>query len=247
MAWQPAAVEAEAYEGIRRGDEHAFRLVAEPLQPALEGLARVAVGSEAEVAEVVRHAWASALRGIDLFRWHTPFASWVAHGAVVHARGLARPDVAWTPRAATRVVPGPRDWDDLPWAARWDQALPTLQAAWSALPLPLREVTWALDVERWPLDRARDVLGWPAAVCERRVTEARGRLCNALAILVGDDDARHRNAQVGHLRRTMTLLAPPEDTTAGLPPDVLTTFRRWQASRRPRRLAVLRRRSSGPR
>lgn len=52
-AWFSAAAELDAYEGIRRGDEDAFRAVAEPLQPTLRRLASLYVDSETHADAVV--------------------------------------------------------------------------------------------------------------------------------------------------------------------------------------------------
>lgn len=240
-AWLPAAAEAEAYEGIREGDETAFRTVAQPLQPVLRRLVGLTVSSPA-VDEVIVRTWTGALRGLDMFRWHTPFATWVAQGAVAHAHAAvgappppSRPAEPPPPEAHPEPVPGPADWSDLPWSARWDDALPTLAAALAALPPAQREVVVTQDMERWPTRRVCDVLGLPEVVHARQLAEGRRPLRNALARLVGEPDTRaHLAAQMARTADAVRLLGwPPDDGRDELDPEVVRVFRRWRAGRLP--------------
>ncbi len=240
--WLPAATEAEAYEGIRRGDEVAFRTVAQPLQPVLRRLAGLAVPSPAAVDEIVVRTWAGALRGLDMFRWSTPFATWVAQATVAHAHAAAgrtssrsTPAEPPIPPGHRPTAPGPADWSDLPWSARWDEALPTLEAVLPTLPLAQREVVVTCDVERWPTRRACDVLGLPEVVHARRLAEGRRHLRDALARLVGEsDDRTHLPAQVARTADAVRLLGwPPDDGPEELDPEVVRVFRRWRAGRVP--------------
>lgn len=242
-AWLPAAAEAEAYEGIRRGDEAAFRAVAQPLQPVLRRLAGLAVGSSVEVDRIVARTWSGALRGLDMFQWHTPFATWVAKNTVAQGRGAAaassRPHGPPGPAPTGRRTPtasGPADWSDLPWSARWEQALETLTAALAALPLPLREVVFANDVDRWPPRRVCEVLGLPEEVYARLLAQGRAHLRDALAALVGEPAAStHRGAQVERAAEVAGLVAWPLDDRSqdGLDPATVMVFRRWWATQVP--------------
>lgn len=241
-AWLPAATEAEAYEGIRQGVEAAFRTVAQPLQPVLRRLAGLAVPSPATVDEIVVRTWAGALRGLDMFRWNTPFATWIAQGTVAHAHAAAArtswrsaPAEPLLPARHRPTAPGPADWSDLPWSARWDDALPTLEAVLPTLPLARREVVVTRDVERWPTRRACDVLGLPEVVQERRLAEGRRHLRDALARLVDEpDDSPHLPAQIERTADALRLLGwPPDDGPQELDPDVVRVFRRWRAGRIP--------------
>lgn len=159
--WLSAATEAEAYEGIREGEEAAFRAAALPLQPVLRRLARVIVRSPDEADDITVRTWVVALHGLDMFTWHTPFATWVARITVAQGRTRARetgPHAHSAVPVPPRPAPGPDDWSDLPWSARWEHALPILATSYWALPLAQREVVHARDVERWTSRRVCDVL-----------------------------------------------------------------------------------------
>lgn len=247
--WLSAEAEAAAYEGIRRGDEAAFRAVAQPLQPVLRRLAGLSVSAPDQVDRILARTWAGQLRALDRFQWHTPFATWIAKSTVAHARAVAAPaphPPGSSPRTPSITVPGPSDWSDLPWSARWEDAPETLATAHAALPLPLREVVFTSDVERWPLRRACDVLGLPEPAYARLLDEGRACLRDALAALVGEParTGPHWRAQIEQTARAAGLLAwPPNHRDHGrLAPATVKVFRRWRAARVPawRRVAICR-------
>lgn len=228
-AWLPPDAENDAYEGIRRGEEAAFRAVAQPLQPVLHRLARLTVRSTADADAVIGHTWELALRGLGMFCWHTPFATWVAGIAVAHLRAThdAAPPDPFSPPQAVPPAPGPADWSDLPWAARWERALPTLVAAQAALPLAEREVVHTRDGEQWPSRRVCDVLGLPETAYERLLADGRTRLRAALAPLVGEGDAGpHLAAQRTAVARALAL--PVDHAGEPLDPRTVAVFRSWR-------------------
>jgi DNA-directed RNA polymerase specialized sigma24 family protein len=240
--WLPAAVESEAFEGIRRGDKGAFRVLAEPLQPVLRRLARVIVlpsagasrGPSRVVDGIIARVWSHSLRALDMFRWNTPFASWIAGGVVVDARSHAglrdRDHASATSRTPRRPVAGPDDWSDLPWAARWEDALPTLNAALAALPLPQREVVHTRDVEQWPTRRVCDVLGLVGVDYEHLLAEGREQLWKALAPLVGETtEGPHWVAQTAAIVRVLG--NGIEDRAEPLDAGTVAAFHQWRASR----------------
>lgn len=246
-AWLPAAAEADAYEGIRHGDEAAFRAVAQPLQPVLRRLAGLGGGSSEDAPAAVVRTWGVALRGLDMFTWNSPFATWVARITIAYGRAryardprpLAVPAALYAARRpaagpASCPTADPADWSDLPWSARWMHALPTLAEAYAALPLELREVVHTRDVERWPSGRVCDVLGLTAATYERSLADGRSRLRDALAPLVGASDRdRLRPAQAARAGAAMRVLGWPDDRgTEPLDPRTVAVFYRWRASRR---------------
>lgn len=240
-AWLSSTEEANAYEGIRRGDEAAFRAIAEPLQPVLHRLSELIVRSSDDAEAIIVETWAATLPGLDMFRWHTPFATWVARMVVAKSRARVafRPDATRTDRVgshpATPPAPGPPDWSDLPWSARWQDALPTMRAAQAALPLPQREVVHVRDVEQWPVGRICDVLGLPKVEYERLLAQGRRRLRDSLAPLVGaSHDDPHAQAQTA---RTAAVLRaanwPPDIAEPSLDRRTIVAFRRWRAGRVP--------------
>lgn len=232
--WLPEAVESDAYEGIRRGDVDAFRLLAEPLQPTLRRLAGLYVDSETSAEAVVRHSWDVALHGLDMFRWRTPLATWVtgitvAFGRTHHGRAEAArlPQITHVP---ARELPGPENWSDLPWGPRWEQAGATLVRTLAALPIEQREVIHGRDMEQWPPRRVCDVFGLPDVAYRRLLTEARTQLHGALALLIGQTGpTEHRDAQLaaitGWLNRRLDSRPEPLD------PHLVAVFRRWSATR----------------
>jgi DNA-directed RNA polymerase specialized sigma24 family protein len=199
-AWLSEAVELEAYEGIRRGDEEAFRLLAQPLNPTLRRLAGLYLASAPAADDSVLHTWGVTLRGLSMFRWHTPLATWVAGIAVgsgrAHVGRAARHQPASAAPRLTRKLPGPDDWSDLPWGARWEPAGARLARTLAALPTPELEVLHGRDGEQWPPRRVCDVFGLPGVTYELLLANAHAQLLRALGLLVGQpepsphDDAR---------------------------------------------------------
>lgn len=233
-AWLSAAAELDAYEGIRRGDEAAFRALAEPLQPTLRRLASLYVGSETRADAVVVRTWTLALRGLHMFAWRSPLATWIAGITVASGRAHDVRVSAPVPRPITsapgREVAGPPDWSDLPWGERWTQAEATLADALAGLPAAQREVVHGRGIEQWPPSRVCGVFGLPAATYERLLTDGHLRLHDALALLVGQPGPNpHRPAQIAAITQCLAQLldARPEQ----LDPRTVALFRRWSGRR----------------
>jgi DNA-directed RNA polymerase specialized sigma24 family protein len=247
--------ELDAFEGIRLGDEDAFRAIAVPLQPHLRRLARLYVAPD-QLDEVVRRSWATALAGHEMFRWQTPLATWIAGFTVAHGRA----DLAAHPRALALAPPtsrrpltpaGPDDWSDLPWSARWAGVGTRLADALDALPIAGREVVHGSDEERWPDRRVCDVFGLTAATHAALLGDAHHRLHAAVAVHLGTaaaTDVSRRTDQVRAIRRWLGQ-RPAPSTDGTLDPATLAVFRRWAASRDRRwsrlvrRVGLVRRRS----
>lgn len=233
-AWLSAAEELDAYEGIRDGDADAFRAIAEPLQPTLRRLARLYVDSSAGADALVLRTWESALRGLHMFHWHTPLATWIAKGTVTFGRtqNTTAPPSAPPPPipAPAQEVAGPPDWSDLPWAARWQHAPATLTHTIAALPTDLREVLHGRDLEQWPPQRVRDVFGLPRTTYQQRLRCAHTRLHDALAPLIRQTGpSPHHAAQIaaitGWLNQRLHTRPEPID------PHTLAIFQHWVATR----------------
>jgi DNA-directed RNA polymerase specialized sigma24 family protein len=231
--WLPAAAELRAYEGIRRGDEDAFRALAAPMQPTLHRLAGLYLNSDASEDELVLTTWEGALRLLNMFRWHTPLATWVTGLAAALGRtkkGRAAADVPPPPVTPPpgHEAPGPPDWSDLPWSARWEHAAAALAHALAALPMNQREVVHGHDVEQWPPRRVCDVFGMTEVAYERVLADAHIRVHAALAPLVGQTQASpHQAAQMMALTRW---LARRRDACPALPldPRTIEVFRQWR-------------------
>jgi DNA-directed RNA polymerase specialized sigma24 family protein len=228
--WLTAAEELAAFEGIRLGDERAFRAIAGPLDPTLHRLAALYVDTDARADAVVRRTWEVALRAHEMFRWQTPLATWVAGFTVTTGRTV--PTRAATPEAPRRPRPattGPSDWADLPWSARWEGVGTVLTAAIGALPLAEREVLHGIDVERWPARRVCDVFGLTEAAAARLLGAAEARLHEAIARHVGQAAHPHREAQVAALVRWLRERPGPQP--ALLEEPAVAVFRTWAAGR----------------
>ena len=239
--WLPEGAELAAYEGLRRGDERAFRLLAEALHPALLRLARLYVSTDAKADKLVLRTWREALRGLSMFRWQSPLATWVARITVAAGRvhedrkGRDGRETAALPADIAPVphgpVPGPRDWSDLPWSARWEHAGDMLRAALASLPTAELEVVHGRDVEQWPERRVCDVFGLTEESYERLLDTAHGRLHQALAAVVGErDPGPYGEAQMAALSRWLGERNQPRPQP--LDPRVVATFRRWSGGRR---------------
>jgi DNA-directed RNA polymerase specialized sigma24 family protein len=229
--WLSAADELAAYEGLREGDVRAFCAIAEPLQPLLTRLARLTAGPETAPQDVVLRGWDLALGGLDMFRWQTPLATWVAGITVGLGRSLGgtvpEPRLA-TPPVATSPTAGPASWSDLPWGPRWALAWPALHAAVDSLPPDCRETLYCRDVEGWAQRRTCDVLGVTEAACARLLADGHHRLRDALAALV-TERARH-DGQIDAVRRMLGESLDPAPVP--LDPRAVRAFQRWHAGRR---------------
>jgi DNA-directed RNA polymerase specialized sigma24 family protein len=230
--WLAAAEELEAYEGLRQGDLAAFRAIAEPLNPALIRLARLTARDLSDPPDVVLRSWDLALGGLDMFRWQTPFATWIAGITVTLGRSRAAPDPP-LPHASPEPPPrslgssAPDDWSDLPWGPRWEHAWPVLRSVLDTMPGDRREVLHCRDAEGWPQRRTCDVLGLTEEACSRLLAEGRAEIRDALAALVVEH--RRHDGQLAAVRR---MLAETLDRSAvPLDPRVIDAFRRWHAAR----------------
>lgn len=229
--WLPAAAELGAYEGIRRGDQAAFRALAEPLQPVLRRLAGVYVDSEPSADALVLRSWDTALRGLSMFRWHTPLATWVAgitvaFGRTHHAADAQLPQAPATMPAVE--VPGPPDWSDLPWGHRWQVVPANLAETLAALPLDQREVIHGSDVEQWRPDRVCAVFGLPGSTYERLLDQAHAHLRDTFASLIGQSGpSRHHADQIASIIAWLNRKA--DDHPERLDPRAVEAYRRWWA------------------
>ena len=64
-------------EGLRRGDEAAFRHLIDAHSPSLMRVARGYVGSRAVAEEVVQETWLGVLRGLQSFEGRSSLRTWI--------------------------------------------------------------------------------------------------------------------------------------------------------------------------
>lgn len=259
--WLSAGEELAIYEGLRLGEEAAFRALATALQPTLRRLVGLHVTGDEAVDAVVRRSWRTVLQGDHMFRWQTPLATWIAGIAVTGARGHGGPAPGHGGPArrahgvgasgATSLQPGPSDWSDLPWSGRWQGVGRSLDEALAALDPADLEVLHGRDVEGWPVRCVCDVFGLPEAAASRRLTAARRAVHDQLARHVGQRGPGPPDA-AQLLAVTRWLGEHRDPRPEPLDPRTVEVFRRWAARRDGRwsrligRLGDLSRWSAGP-
>ena len=67
----------ELVAALRAGDEAAFMMLVEQLQPAMLRIARMYVPSRAVAEEVVQDAWLGVLKGLDGFEGRSSLRTWI--------------------------------------------------------------------------------------------------------------------------------------------------------------------------
>jgi RNA polymerase sigma-70 factor (ECF subfamily) len=95
--------DAALVDGLRQGDEQAFRTLVETYHPVLMRVARGYVPTDAVAEEVVQETWLGVLRGIDRFEGRSSLKTWIFRILVN--------------RAMTR---GPQERRSLPFASAFD-------------------------------------------------------------------------------------------------------------------------------
>lgn len=139
------------FEGLRLGSTQAFEELLAAEDAAMRRLARLYV-PETEVAALLRHTWAVALPGLDMFTWHTTLRAWltgilVTYGRAARSTGPRSPSSSsWSSAGApvaavaarapttrvataTAAVPTPPTastdpipWSSLGWSGLWSPA-----------------------------------------------------------------------------------------------------------------------------
>ncbi len=165
----------ELVEALRAGDEVAFLMLVEQLQPAMLRIARMYVPSRAVAEEAVQDAWVGVLKGLDGFEGRSSLRTWIFKILVNIAKTRGQREArsipfasVWSPGDDVRSVDpdrfqpagasAPGDWAEPP--TDWGpedrvvsrETLAKVAAAIETLPPNQREVI-----------RMRDVLGWSSA------------------------------------------------------------------------------------
>lgn len=163
-------------ERLRAGDEDAFMVLVERLQPAMLRIARMYVATAAVAEEVVQDAWLGVLKGIDAFEGRSSLRTWIFRILVNIAKTRGARESRSAPFSS---IWAPGDEDDptvepdrfLPadhdrWPGHWSVS----PASWDTVPeehLLSREtlahvsaVIDSLPPNQREVIRLRDVLGW---------------------------------------------------------------------------------------
>jgi RNA polymerase sigma-70 factor (ECF subfamily) len=159
---------------LREGNEAAFMMLVEQLQPAMLRVARMYVSTQAVAEEVVQETWLGVLRGLDGFEGRSSLRTWIFRilTNVAKTRGqregrsLPFASIAGDDLDAPAVDPGRFDTPDRSTRGHWS----TLPDDWTGIPedrLLGREtlgmIGRAID-DLPPLQaeviRLRDALGW---------------------------------------------------------------------------------------
>jgi RNA polymerase sigma-70 factor (ECF subfamily) len=159
---------------LRAGDETAFMMLVDQLQPAMLRVARMYVSSRAIAEEVVQETWLGVLRGLGSFEGRSSLRTWIFRilTNIAKTRGqregrsIPFASLAGTDLDAPAVDPDRFDTPGTDPRGRWS----TLPADWSGLPEERLLGHETLDVigraiaELPPMQaeviRLRDALGW---------------------------------------------------------------------------------------
>jgi RNA polymerase sigma-70 factor (ECF subfamily) len=192
-------------ERIRAGDEAAFMLLVELLQPSMLRVAAMYVSSRAVAEEVVQDAWLGVLRGLDRFEGRSSLRTWIfriltntaktrgiREGRSVPFSSLAGDDLdapavdpdrfdtsAGDPRGRWSTLPD--DWRGVPedrLVSR--EALALIARAIEALPPMQAEVIRLRDVFGWTAEEVRNALDLTETNQRVLLHRARARVRGAL-------------------------------------------------------------------
>ena len=159
---------------LREGNEAAFMMLVEQLQPAMLRVARMYVSTQAVAEEVVQETWLGVLRGLDGFEGRSSLRTWIFRilTNVAKTRGqregrsLPFASIAGDDLGAPAVDPGRFDTPDRSTRGHWS----TLPDDWTGIPedrLLGRETLGVIGraIDDLPpmqaeVIRLRDALGW---------------------------------------------------------------------------------------
>lgn len=179
----PTVSDRDLVDALRAGDETAFMMLVEHVQPTMLRIARMYVPTRAIAEEVVQDAWVGVLRGLDAFEGRSSLRTWILRILVNTAKTRGNREAS---QRAVRLGLGQRPgWEAVPEKRLLSrETLRLVSAEIDALPPNQREVI-----------RLRDVLGWSSK-----------EVCNALdlsetnqRVLLHRAHAKVRRALEAHL------------------------------------------------
>ena len=151
----PATLDDDArlLEGLRAGDEAAFRQLVDAYGPMLLRLAMMHVPSRAVAEEVLQDTWLAVLNGIDRFEGRSSLKTWITSILLNTARTRGERERRTLPFSLLRGRdPDGRDEPAVP-PSRFQGRRGEQPGAWARPP-----VDWGPPEERLSSDAARQVL-----------------------------------------------------------------------------------------
>ena len=189
-------------ERARSGDEEAFAALVRRHSPSLLRVAQMYVPSRAVAEDVVQETWLGVVRGLERFEGRSTFRTWLFRILVNRAKTRGARERRTVPFAAlagaeadgdepavdpTRFATEgfwgtpPRRWDEDPEAALdGAEALRVAREAIDELPEMQRRVITLRDLEGFPSDEVRNVLGITETNQRVLLHRARARVRQAL-------------------------------------------------------------------
>jgi RNA polymerase sigma-70 factor (ECF subfamily) len=176
--------ERELVAALRRGDEQAFAQLVDRYHSSLVRVAQTFVRDRAVAEEVAQDTWIGVIRGLGNFRGDSALKTWIFRILTNRAKDRAVRERRTIPVADIElydsepsvdpsrflgddhpVWPGhwssaPASWADLPEERLLaDETMACVQSAIDELPPAQRQVITLRDVEGWPSDEVRALLG----------------------------------------------------------------------------------------
>jgi RNA polymerase sigma-70 factor (ECF subfamily) len=200
---------------LRAGDETAFMMLVERLQPSMLRIARMYVSTRAVAEEVVQEAWLGVLKGIDRFEGRSSLRTWIFRILVNTAKSRGAREArslpfssVWTPDPSSeatvereRFIPdgqrwaghwteAPASWDSVPEDRLLsDETLALIGEAIEALPSNQREVIRLRDVMGWTSEEVRNALDLSETNQRVLLHRARAKVRRALAGYLATDES----------------------------------------------------------
>ncbi|HET7236532.1 MAG TPA: sigma-70 family RNA polymerase sigma factor [Actinomycetota bacterium] len=172
------ADDAALVEALRAGDEAAFMVLVDRLQPQMLRIARMYVSTRAVAEEVVQEAWVGVLRGLDGFEGRSSLRTWILRILVNTAKSRGQREARsvpfsslWAPEADAEPAIDPSRFlpQGNPSAGHWAEP----PASWESVPearllsretlARVGEAIEALPPNQREVIRMRDLLGWSSA------------------------------------------------------------------------------------
>ena len=168
--------DARLVDGLRAGDEAAFRELMRDYGAAMLRVALMYVSSRAVAEDVVQDAWIGVLRGIDRFEGRSSLKTWIfriltntaktrgeREGRSVPFSSLADPEQTYEPAVERERFTGSGHWSSPPrsWPEQRllaDETRSVIETAIERLPPNQRTVISLRDIEGWSAEEVRNAL-----------------------------------------------------------------------------------------
>jgi RNA polymerase sigma-70 factor (ECF subfamily) len=172
-------------EALRAGDETAFMMLVDRLQPAMLRIARMYVSTRAVAEEVVQETWLGVLKGLDAFEGRSSLRTWIFRILTNVAKTRGQRESRSAPFSSVWATEGDEPAVDLdrffPEGHRYSGGWVRFPEPWETQPeanllshetlARVGEAISALPPNQREVIRLRDVLGWSSS-----------EVCNALEI-----------------------------------------------------------------